>query len=54
MITVTVYKKRTERIIKRAIFDDYVAATKKLYEYKELYPKAKVELQVIHTGLINK
>lgn len=54
MITVTVYEKRTERIIKRAIFDDYVAATKKLYEYKELYPKAKVELQVIPKGLIDK
>lgn len=54
MITVTVYEKRTERIIKRAMFDDYVAATKKLYEYKELYPKAKVELQVFLKEQINK
>lgn len=54
MITVTVYEKRTERIIKRAMFDDYVTATKKLYEYKELYPKAKVELQVFPKGQINK
>lgn len=54
MIIVTVYEKRTERIIKRAMFDDYVAATKKLCEYKESYPKAKVELQVIPKGLIDK
>lgn len=54
MITVTVYEKRTERIIKRAIFDDYVAATKKLCEYKESYPKAKVELQVFCKEKIEK
>lgn len=53
MITVTVYEKGTKRIIKRAMFDNYVAATKKLYEYKELYPKAKVELQVFLKGQIN-
>lgn len=54
MITVTVYEKRTERIIKRVMFDDYAAATKKLYEYKELYPKEKVELQVFLKEQINK
>lgn len=54
MITVTVYEKRTERIIKRDMYDDYQAAIKKLYEYKVLYPKAKVELQVFPKGQINK
>ena len=54
MVTVTVYEKRTERIIKRVMFDDYFAATKTLCEYKELYPKEKVELQVFPKGQINK
>lgn len=48
MTAVTVYDKGTGKVIKKALYDDYVAATKRFYEYKELYPKAKVEIKVYH------